>query len=156
MSHHRFCRFKLCWMFGLEEVLTGYIFTAFGTTISWKANLQKVVALSSTKAEYMALTEAIKEALWLFGLIKELKVSQQQINVYCDNQGAMLLSKNQVIHERTKHIDVRLHFICDILNEGNIAVKKVATKDNPTDMITKPFPSSKFEYCLELVGLLED
>ena len=139
-----------------RKSLTGYIFTAFGTTISWKANLQKVVALSSTEAEYMALIEAIKEALWLFGLVKELKVNQQHISVYCDNQGAMLLSNNQVIHERTKHIDVRLHFVRDILAEGNIIVKKVATEENPTNMITKPLPSSKFEYCLELVGLLKD
>ena len=76
--------------------------------------------------------------------------------MYCNNQGAMLLSKNQVIHKRTKHIDVRLHFIHDILAKGNIAVKKVATEENHADMITKPLPSCKFEHCFELVCLLED
>ena len=57
-----------------RKSLTGYVFTTFRTTISWKASLQKVVALSTTEAEYMALTEAIKEAIWLLGLVKELKV----------------------------------------------------------------------------------
>ena len=89
--------------------LTGYVFTAYGTTISWKARLQKVVALSSSKAQYMALTEAIKEALWLYELVRELKADQQHISVFCDNQGAIQLSKNQVFHERTKHVDIKFH-----------------------------------------------
>ena len=75
--------------------------------------------------------------------------------VFCDNQGAIQLSKNQVSHERTKHVDVKVHFIRDIIGKGAVLVKKVATEDNPADMITKPLPSNKFEYCLELVGLLE-
>ena len=83
-----------------RKSLTSYVFTAYGTAISWKATLQKVVALSTTKAEYMALSEAVKEALWLLGLVKELKLKQQQITVFCDNQGALQLSKNQVFHER--------------------------------------------------------
>ena len=87
------------------------MFIAYGTTISWRASLQKVVALSSTKAEYMALTKAIKEALWLLGLVRELKIDQEQIVVFCDNQRVVQLSKNQVFHERTKHIDMKLHFI---------------------------------------------
>ena len=135
--------------------LTGYVFTVYGTTISWKARLQKVVALSSSKAQYMALTEAIKEALWLYQLVRELKTDQQHISVFCDNQGAIQLSKNQGFHERTKHVDIKFHFIRDIVAEGIVIVKKVPTEENPTDKITKPLPSKKFEYCLELVGVLD-
>ena len=138
-----------------RKSLTGYVFTSFGTSISWKASLQKVVALSSTKAKYMALTEAIKEALWLLGLVRELQISQKQVTMFCDNQGVVQLSKNQVYHERTKHIDIKLHFITDVVNEGKVAVKKVPTEENPADMITKSLPSSKFNYCLELIGVLE-
>ena len=134
--------------------LTGYVFTAFGTTISWRATLQKVVALSSTEAKYMALTEAIKEALWLLGLVRELKIDQEQIVVFCDNHGAIQLSKNQVFHERTKHIDIKLHFIREIVAKGSILLKKVSTEENPVDMIIKPLPSGKFEYCLELICVL--
>ena len=103
----------------------------------------------------MALTEAIKEALWLLRLIKELKIGQQQVCVFCDNQGAIQLSKNQVSLERTKHVDIKVHFIQYIIAKGVVLGKNVATKDNPADMITKPLPSNKFEYCLEMVGLLE-
>ena len=77
-----------------RKSLTGYVFTSYGTAISWKACLQKVVALSSTKVEYMALIEAIREALWFLALVKELKIDEQQISVFCDNQGAIQLSKN--------------------------------------------------------------
>ena len=94
----------------LRKSRTGYVFTDFGTAISWRAHLQKVVALSSTETEYMALTEAVKEALWLLGLVRELKIDQEQIVVFCDNQRAIQLSKNQVFHEKTKHIDIKASF----------------------------------------------
>ena len=136
-----------------RKSLTGYIFTAFGTAISWKANLQKVVALSTTEAEYIALTEAIKEALWLKGIARELKLQEQIITVHCDNQSAIHLSKNQVYHERTKHVDIKLHFIREIISEGGVHVEKIATEENPSDMITKVLPSSKFYYCLDLIQL---
>ena len=97
-----------------RKSLTGFIFTAYWTTISWKAGLQKVMALSTMEAEYMALTEAVKEALWLLGLVFELNDAKQRfIRVFCDNRSALQLTKNQVFHERIKHIDVKLHFIRD-------------------------------------------
>lgn len=64
--------------------LTGYIFTLSGYAVSWKATLQPTVALSTTKAEYMALTEAVKEAIWLRGLVSDLSLSQNSTTVYCD------------------------------------------------------------------------
>nr|GEU47145.1 retrotransposon protein, putative, Ty1-copia subclass [Tanacetum cinerariifolium] len=86
-----------------------------GCVVSWKATLQHVVALSTTKAEYMALTEAVKEAIWLKGLLEELGVELNRVTVNCDNQGAIHLSRNHVFHERTKHINVRYHFIREVL-----------------------------------------
>ena len=86
--------------------LTGYVFQVFGCTVSWKASLQHVVALSTTEAEYIAITEAVKEAMWLMGLIRELGVQQKSVTVYCDSQSAIHLTKNQMFHERTKHIDI--------------------------------------------------
>ena len=68
-----------------RKSLTGYVFTTFGIAISWRASLQKVVALSLTEAEYMTLTEAVKEALCLLGLVRELKLDQERIVVFCDN-----------------------------------------------------------------------
>lgn len=81
-----------------RKSLTGFVFTAFGTTICWQAVLKSVVALSTTEAEFIAITEGIKKAIWLKGLIAELRVKQEQVIVHCDNQSAIHLSKHQVFH----------------------------------------------------------
>ena len=94
-----------------KRSLTGYLFTLYGSVISWKANLQSVVALSTTEAEYIALTEAIKEAIWLKGLVHELEGKTVPVEVWCNSQSANDLSKNQVFQERTKHVDIRMHYI---------------------------------------------
>ena len=117
--------------------MTGYIFTVFECTISWKATLQPTVALSTTEAEYIALTEAVKESIWVHGLLDSFGLSQQIPIVYCDSQSAIHLAKNLVYHERTKHIDIRLHFIRECVNDNTVAVQKLATAENPTDMMTK-------------------
>ena len=75
--------------------------------------------------------------------------------MFCDNQGVVQLSRNQVFHERTKHIDIKLYFIREVIPRGSVAVKKVYTKENPSYTVTKSLPSRKFEYCLEFVNILE-
>ncbi|KAG8478610.1 hypothetical protein CXB51_028417 [Gossypium anomalum] len=80
--------------------LTGYVFTIGGCAISWKATLQTTVALSTTEAEYMAITEACKEAIWLKGLFSELNEDLQISTVFCDSQSAIFLTKDQMFHER--------------------------------------------------------
>lgn len=90
---------------------TCYVFTVLGGCVSWKSNLQKVVPLSSTEAEYMAATEAIKEAIWLKGLTKELRSDSGDIMVHYHNQSALHLMKNRMFYERSKHIDIKLQFI---------------------------------------------
>ena len=119
-----------------KKSLTAYVFTIYGGAVSWKGNLQPVVALSTTKVEYIVVTEAIKEEIWLKGIIKELGIEQDQIIVFCDNQSAICLAKHQVYHERTKHIDVRMHFVRDVIAEGSVVVQKIPTEDNSADMIT--------------------
>ncbi|KAL2237909.1 UNVERIFIED_CONTAM: Retrovirus-related Pol polyprotein from transposon TNT 1-94 [Sesamum indicum] len=86
---------------------TSYIFTFCGSCISWKSQLQHIVALSTTEVEYIATTEAFKEAIWLDGLIKEISFSNEKLTVYSDSQSSIQLCKNPVFHDRTKHIDVR-------------------------------------------------
>ncbi|KAG8473150.1 hypothetical protein CXB51_035082 [Gossypium anomalum] len=133
--------------------LTGYVSTIGGCAISWKATLQTTVALSTTEAEYMTITEACKEAIWLKGLFSELNEDLQTSTVFCDSQSAIFLTKDQMFHERTKHIDVRYHFVRDIITRGDIVVSKISTHKNPADMMTKSLPITKFEHCLNLVGV---
>ena len=134
---------------------TGYVFTFAGGPISWKSTLQSTVALSTTEAEYMAITEAVKEAIWLQGLLENLGLAQEHINVYYDNQSAIHLTKNQVYHARTKHIDVRFHFVREIIDKGNILLHKIKTADNPANMLTKVVTTIKFEHCLNLINILQ-
>ncbi|KAG8492333.1 hypothetical protein CXB51_009816 [Gossypium anomalum] len=134
---------------------TGYVFTLAGGPISWKSTLQSTVALSTTEAEYMAVTEAVKEAIWLQGMAKTLGLVQEHINVYCDSQSAIHLAKNQVYHARIKHIDVRFHFVREIIEEGKICLQKIKTADNPADMMTKVVTATKFEHCLNLINILQ-
>ncbi|GJZ99349.1 retrotransposon protein, putative, ty1-copia subclass [Tanacetum coccineum] len=125
--------------------ITGYVFMVHGCVVSWKATLQHVVALSTTEAEYMALTEAVKESIWLKGLLIELGVNLRSVIVNCDNQSAIHLSRNAMFHERTKHINVRYHFIREIVESKEIEVAKIGTKDNAADAFTKVVPGPKFK-----------
>lgn len=136
-----------------KKSLTGYVFIVFGGAVSWKANLQSVVALSTTEAEYMAMTEAVKETIWLKGITEESAMNRGKVVVYCDNQSAIHLAKNQSFHERSKHIELRLHFVRDIIAAGEIGVGKVPTKDNPSDMLTKSLNVTKFKHCLNLINM---
>ncbi|GJR60331.1 hypothetical protein Tco_1502493 [Tanacetum coccineum] len=108
--------------------ITGYTFLEHGCVVSWKATLQHVVALSTKEAEYMAFTEAVKEAIWLWGLLEELGVRLNTVAVNCDNQGAIHLSQNHVFHERTNHINVCYHFIKEVLEAKTVEVLKVGTE----------------------------
>lgn len=133
--------------------LTGFVFQVFGCTVSWKASLQHVVSFSTTEAKYIAITKAVKEATWLQGLVKELGIQQGPVTVFCDSQSVIHLTKNQMYHERTKHIDVRLHFVRGIISEGKVFVAKVGTEDNHADMLTKALSANKFKHCLELLSV---
>ncbi|KAI3780212.1 hypothetical protein L2E82_10183 [Cichorium intybus] len=134
--------------------ITGYVFTLNGCAISWKAQLQSTVALSSTEAEYMAITEAVKEDIWLKGLFREFDGRIKVTTVFCDNQSAIFLSKDQMFHDRTKHTDIRYHFVRDIIEKGDCVIEKIDTNYNPADVLTKSLPISKFKLCLDLMGLL--
>jgi len=120
---------------------------------SWKGSLQSVVALSTIETEYISLTEGVKEAIWLRGLVSDLGLIQDVTIVFCDSQSAIHFTKNQMYHERTKHIDVRRHFVRDIVADGKVVVKKISIAHNPADMLTKSVPTSKFKHCLDLVGI---
>ena len=133
--------------------LTGYVFTIGDCAVSWKATLQPVVAQSTTEAEYMAFAEAVKETVWLKGLFAELCGVDTCINLFCDSQSAIYLTKDQMFHERTKHIDVKYHYVRDVVAKGKLTVCKISNHDNPADMMTKPVPVTKFELCSGLVGI---
>ena len=132
--------------------LIGYVFLYGPSLISWKATLQSIVALSTTEAEYIALSEAVKEGLWLKILMKDFGIKQSIVKIYCDNQSTILLLKNSQYHSRTKHIDIKFHFIRAKIEVGEIEVLKVQTSENAANMLTKLVSKMKLQKCFELVG----
>ena len=102
----------------------GYVFTFSQAPVSWRSTLQSTVALSTTEAEYMAMTEAMKEAIWLQGLLDDLGVDQDLLKINCDSMSVIYLAKNQVYHARMKHIDVRFHFVRENFDEVTSSCKR--------------------------------
>jgi hypothetical protein len=123
--------------------VTGYVFYCCGGVISWSAKRQPTTALSSTEAEYMALTQATKEAIWLRRLLLELGFPQQITTIFEDNQSTIALAKNPVHHQRTKHIDVRHHFVREQVEIGSIQLEYIPTTDMIADALTKALPRPK-------------
>ena len=110
-----------------------------------------MVTLSTAEAEYIAATEAVKEDLWIQGMLKELHMFTGVVIVYYDSQSAIHLCKNPVFHGRTKHVDIKYHFIRDKVAEGAINIAKVGTDENPADCGTKVVTLGKFRHCLKLL-----
>jgi len=111
------------------------------------------VTISTTKAEYVAATEASKELIWLLGLLTELGFKQEMYVLHSDSQSAIHLAKNSAFYSRTKHIDMHYHFIRSLIEDGVLKLMKIARSKNPADMLTKPVTTEKPELCVASVGL---
>lgn len=132
---------------------SAYFFLVCGNCVSWKSQLQPVVALSTTEAEYIAATEAVKEGIWIQGMLQELQIYGGVATVFSDSQSAIHLCKNPVFHDRTKHVEIKYHFIREKVTQGVIKIEKVSTEENPADVGTKVITLSKFKRYLELLGI---
>ena len=119
------------------------------------SQLQKVVALSTIEAEYVAVTEASKEMIWLQRLLKELGKERENSVLHCDSQSAIYLAKNPIFHSRTKHIQARYHFIRSLLEDGMISLEKISGSQNLADMLTKAVTIDKLKLCATSIGLQE-
>nr|VWO95503.1 Uncharacterized protein [Ganoderma boninense] len=135
----------------------GYLYTFDGGAISWSAKQQAVVALSSTEAEYIGITHAAKEAMWLRALLTDLvhpDFAKHAVRLYSDNKGAMDLAHNNAYHARTKHIAIRYHFIREVVERGEVKLGYRRTDDMPADIFTKPVARARLEHLRVLMGLL--
>ena len=123
---------------------TGTIIKLFGNTICWQSKKQKCVALSSAEAEYYALSQTVCEALWVKQWLYEVYSINQPILVLCDNQSAIHLTSHDAIHQRSKHIDIRYHFIRDHIKQHSINVKWLQTAKQEADILTKAMNTKQF------------
>ena len=128
--------------------ITGYCFLMNdeGGLISWKSKKQRVVALSTCEAEYMSITYAMQEANFIRNLYSDLTgCDKEYVTLFVDNQSAIALAENPVHHQRSKHIDVRYHFIRSEVEAGIVKLMYVSSESNIADLFTKPFSKSKLE-----------
>lgn len=134
---------------------SGYVFMFGKGIISWGSERQKSVALSTTESEYMAASHAIKELIWLKRLLAELSPVKMGLpTFFMDNQSAIRLVKNPEFHKRTKHIDVRYHFIREKFEDGMFDLKYVQTDEQLADVMTKALPKAKHQYFRDLLNIV--
>jgi len=134
---------------------TGYTFILSGAAVSWNSKKQPTVAKSTTEAEYMALSMAASEAVWLKGIHRELVPGAPEVvTIHCDNKGAIDLARNPGYRPKTKHISIQHHFIRDRITAGDICVDKVASEDMIADCLTKRLPKDGHNKCVSRLGLM--
>lgn len=136
--------------------VSGYVFQIGGSTVSWASRKQRTVALSSTEAEYMAATYASTQLIWYRKFLTDigLRVSQDGTVLFMDNTSAIYLSKDARYHSRTKHIDIRYHFIRQHVEDGIIRLEYIPTADMVADGLTKALARVKFERNRDAMGIV--
>ncbi|GKC20044.1 hypothetical protein Tco_1022194, partial [Tanacetum coccineum] len=122
---------------------------------SWFSKKQTALAISTTEAEYVRTGKACQQALWMKQALVDYDVRINDIPIMFDNKGAIDLSKNLVQHLRTKHIEIRHHFLCDNVQKGNISIEKVTLEDNIANILTKPLKREPFNYLRLGLGMIQ-
>ncbi|XP_057657359.1 uncharacterized protein LOC130894495 [Diorhabda carinulata] len=134
---------------------TGFIFKLAGGPISWETHKQRTIALSSCEAEYMAASEACKEAVYLRRLISEVLCdTPKAVKLFVDNQSAIKIAENPVFHNRTKHIDIRFHFIREVINDGKVKLEYKPSNEMIADELTKGLGRIKHTQFVRDMGLI--
>ena len=137
-----------------RHAISGYAFILHGGAVSWSAKRQEIVSLSTTESEYVAATHAAKEALWLRSLLTQLFSKELNATIlFSDNQSAIALTKDHQYHARTKHIDIRFHFIRWIVENGSLHLVYCPTGEMVADALTKALPSPKVKHFASELGL---
>jgi hypothetical protein len=137
-----------------RRAITGYAFLIDGGAVSWSSKRQEIVSLSTTESEYVAATHGMKEAIWLRSLLSEVfDPIKPPTTLFSDNQAAIALTRDHQYHSRTKHIDVRYHFIRWVIEQGSLRLIYCPTDDMVADTLTKALPSAKVKHFAAGLGL---
>ena len=121
--------------------------------ISWFNKKQNCVSLSTAEAEYIAAGSSCSQLVWMKQMLTEYNVSQNVMTLFCDNLSAINISKNPIQHSRTKHIDIRHHFIRDLVEDKVITLEHVATELQLADIFTKALDATQFENLRGKLGI---
>jgi len=134
----------------------GFVFMLNGGAVSWRSFKESVIADSTTEAEYIAASEAAKEAVWIRQFLDGLKVvpsAQDPITLYCDNNGTIFQAREPKSSNKSRHVLRKFHVIRDFIKRKEIAICKVGTDDNIADPLTKPLSQAKHDHHVVSMGL---
>jgi hypothetical protein len=137
-----------------HKLTSGYMFKLAGAAVSWSSKKQTSVALSSTEAEYISRAHAAKEAIWLRQLLSELGLDTSSPTIlHVNNQSAIVIAKNPEFHNRTKHIDVRYHFLRQVVKDETVELQYIPTREQVTNALTKGLPPMSFNKFWDAMGI---
>jgi hypothetical protein len=137
-----------------RRVTSGYCFRLWGGPISWQSKRQPSVSLATGDAEYVALAQAAREAMWLRSLLTELGFApSRSIKLYGDNQASISIAHNPVGHTRAKQIDIRFHYLRELVERSVLSIEYVKTTAMLADGLTKPLPPVTFTRFVDMLGL---
>ncbi|KAL4014421.1 hypothetical protein IC575_026623 [Cucumis melo] len=138
-----------------RKSISGYVFMLGSGVISWSSKKQPIVTLSTTEAELVVATSCACQAIWLRNILENLNYKQEEASIiHYDNTSTIKLSRNRVLHERSKHIDIRYHYLRDFINDGIINLSYCKSEDQVTDILTKPLKLATFLKLRSLLGVI--
>ncbi|XP_050261227.1 secreted RxLR effector protein 161-like [Quercus robur] len=133
---------------------TGGCFYVEANLVAWMSKKQNYVSLSTTEVEYIVTGSCCSQFLWMKKLLSNYEIAQGTIVVYCDNSSAINISKNPVQHSKTKHIEIRYHFIRDLVERKIVVLEYIPTERQNANIFTKPLDRSKFETLRQVIGVI--
>ncbi|CAH9054752.1 unnamed protein product [Cuscuta europaea] len=135
---------------------SGYAFKLGSGIFSWGSKKQDSVALSSAEAEYVAAAGAACQAIWLKRILEDMgELQSSATQIFCDNKSAIAMAKNPIQHNRTKHIDIKYHFLRDVQAKGHIEMKYCPTEEQLADIFTNALPRDRFQFLRRMLGVTD-
>eukprot|EP00253_Pinus_taeda_P006175 PITA_06175 len=124
--------------------------------VSWFSKKQISIALYTVEAEYVAAASCCTQLLWMMQTLQDFQITcTPPISILCDNTSANSISKNPVMHSKTKHIPIKYHFLREQVPEQKVKLEYVASKEQVADILTKPLPKDTFEYLRQKMGVVD-
>lgn len=138
----------------MRQSIGGYVWSLGSGVVSWASQKQKIVVVLSCKAEYMAVFEVVQECIWLQTVLQAISYSTgSATTIMCDNNAAINLSEDPMLHSHVKHINIKYHFLQEHMALKELIIHYINTKDNAADMFTKPLPLLHFSRLHKIIGL---
>ena len=133
---------------------SGGCFYVGNNIVSWMSKKQNSISSSTVEAKYIVVGSCCTQLLWMQKLLHDYGICQEHLTIYCDNTGAINIFKNPVQHSRTKQIEIRHHFIRELVEDGTLTLEFIHTDDQKADLFTKPLDSKWFEFLCQNIAII--